>query len=103
MLSTDFKPLIKDKRLLMLFDHWDATRSDKKIPAWSDIDPTAIAPVLPIIWSWRLDKQDQLRGRIAGEDIIEVFGRGIRGKLLSEFHTPSITAIAEVRYRRIMV
>jgi hypothetical protein len=57
---------------------------------------------LPIIWSWRLDAQGRLRGRIAGEDIIEVFGTGIKGKLLSEFHTPGITVLAEVRYRRIM-
>jgi hypothetical protein len=102
MLLAEFKPLITDKRLRLLFDHWLAARAGKRLPAWSDIDPTAIAPVLPVIWSWRLDEEGQLRGRLAGEDIISVFGTGIRGKLLSEFFQLGFPARADARYRRIM-
>ena len=100
--QTDFKTLIKDGRLRLLFDHWSAVRAGRKLPAWPDIDPTEIAPVLPVIWSWRLDDQGHLRGRLAGEDIIAVFGTGIRGKLLNEFFLPGVTEIADVRYRRVM-
>ncbi len=102
MLFDTFRPLIEDRRLLMVFDHWCATRGSKRLPAWSDIDPLAIAPALPIIWSWRLDEAGQLRGRLAGEEIITVFGSGIKGKLISEFLPPEITGLADERYRRVI-
>jgi hypothetical protein len=97
-----FRPLIEDRRLLMVFDHWCAARGSKRLPAWSDIDPLAIAPALPIVWSWRLDEAGDLRGRLAGEEIITVFGTGIKGKLIGEFLPPDITELADARYRRVM-
>src|SRR6185437_2924002 len=46
-------PALRDVAL-----HWDAARGGyKQMPARQDIDPTAIAPHLPIVWLWRYDRE----------------------------------------------
>ena len=68
--------------------HWNEARGTRRMPAWRDIDPAAIAPQLPMVWSYKHDsKTDEFIGRLAGDRIEQVFGRSLRGARLSELHS----------------
>src|SRR5689334_23181476 len=50
-----FRAAITEPALLQIAAHWHAARGDRLMPAWRDIDACALAPHLPIVWSWRYD------------------------------------------------
>lgn len=67
-------------------NHWNEARGSRKMPAWSDIKPSAIAEQLPIIWSWRCDlASGKYIGRLAGEKITEAHGANLRGQEAEAF------------------
>jgi len=82
----DFFTAIKSPDLCSIARHWDAARGSKRMPAWRDIDPSAIASFLPIVWSWKYDSvTDTFTGRLGGDAITEAFGESLRGKPMKEF------------------
>lgn len=87
---------IESPALRAIAAHWRAAASGRRMPGWKDIDPTAIAPHLPLVWSWKYDRAaDRFVGRLAGEAITAVFGRQLRGASLDDFfagHDPDRVA-----------
>lgn len=83
--------------------HWNAARGTKRMPAWKDIKPEAIAPYLGIIWSWIYDRDtDSFTGRLAGEDIIAAFGQTLRGKPMAVFFARMHYETIFARHRRVV-
>ena len=83
--------------------HWQAASGQRLMPGWKDIDPAAIAPHLPIVWSWKYDrKSDSFTGRLSGEDITAVFGKGIRGMPMKEFFADWQYDLIFERHRRVV-
>ncbi len=83
--------------------HWQAVRGDKRLPAWKDIDPLAIARDLPIVWSWQYDRQtDSFTGRLSGEDINKAFGRSLRGVPMQDFFRDWEFEKIFARHRRVV-
>lgn len=81
-----FLAAIESPRLRHIALHWNDVRGTRRMPGWKDIDPAAVAPHLPIIWSWKYDGDtDSFTSRLAGEDIIAILGRNPRGKRMEEF------------------
>ena len=77
---------IKSQRLRILLEHYLAVRGGKRMPSRRDIDPTCLAPVLPIIWMNEYEPAaGTFRYRLAGEEVNEVFGGSVAGRLLSDF------------------
>jgi hypothetical protein len=93
---------IRDSRLRLLAEHWLAGRGKRMMPAWSDIDPTSIAPALPHIWAWRIDETGQLRGRLAGEEIASLLNQSMRGARIADIFPASRARLVEKRFRRVM-
>src|SRR5690349_19775003 len=50
-----FQRAIVSPALKNVAAHWNAVRGPRFMPAWPDIKPAAIAPQLPIVWSYRYD------------------------------------------------
>jgi len=74
------------------------------MPGWKDIDPTAIGPYLKIIWSWKYDRDsDSFTGRLAGDDIIRVFGENPRGMRMQDFFAGKQFDMIFERHRRVVV
>ena len=72
------------------------------MPAFSDIDPAAIGPQLPIIWSWKYDREtDLFTGRLAGDEIDAIFGKTMRGADMREFFKDSNYEAIFTRNRRV--
>jgi hypothetical protein len=98
----EFRTLILDKRLQMLFDYWHRIRLDRVMPDWADIRPEEVAPVLPFTWAWRLDEGGDLRLRLAGESIVEVLEFNIRGKTPFDLYSPQAALQIDARFRKVI-
>ena len=69
--------------------HWNEMRGNRTAPAWRDMQPRKIATTLPLVWAYTYDRQkDAFTGRIAGDRIVETFGKSFRGVSLAEIQPP---------------
>ncbi|WP_193369583.1 PAS domain-containing protein [Pelagibius marinus] len=69
-----------------LLTHYLEVRGDKRMPSRRDIDPACLGPVLPIIWLSEYEPAaGTFRYRLAGEEVNEIFGGSVAGRLLSDF------------------
>lgn len=67
--------------------HWNEARGPKKMPSWQDLRPKAIAPYLPMVWSYKFDPvSGDFVGRLAGNRIAQAYGKSFRGLKLSQAH-----------------
>lgn len=77
---------IKSQRLRMLLEHYLDVRGGRRMPSRRDIDAVCLGPVLPIIWVNEYEPAaGTFRYRLAGEQVNEIFGRSVAGRLLSDF------------------
>ena len=98
-----FRVAITEPALLEIAAHWHAARGDRLLPAWRDIDACALAPHLPIVWSWRYDfTRETFVGRLAGEEINAMLGVRIRGKTIEECFAPDAVPVVRQRCQAVM-
>jgi hypothetical protein len=98
-----FLSQIKSDNLRAVALHWQAAREDRLMPGWGDIDPTEIVRQLPLIWSWRYDREtEKFTGRLSGEEINHAFGRSLRGMAMEEFFAPDQFENIYRRHRRVV-
>ena len=77
---------IRSRALRLLLGHYLEVRGERRMPARSDIDAACLGPVLPIIWVNEYEPAaDTFRYRLAGEEVNEIFGASVAGRLLSDF------------------
>jgi hypothetical protein len=89
MSFAQFDAAIASPALKRVAAHWNAARTSRRMPAWSDIKPAAIKTQLPIVWSYKyVAGTGEFIGRLAGEQITSVLGRKFQGALLSEIFAP---------------
>jgi hypothetical protein len=82
--------LLASSRLKILLSHWNEARGHRLMPAWHDLDAIKLAPVLPIIWSWKYDiASRRFTGRLAGEDIRSVWGKPIANVPMEDYFCDS--------------
>lgn len=83
--------------------HWAESCNGRRMPAWRDIDPIKIAPHLPIVWSWRYDRDsDRFTGRLIGQAIVELFGKSIRGVRMEDYFSGDAYEAVYTRCRRVV-
>ncbi|MDB5359409.1 MAG: hypothetical protein JWO51_706 [Rhodospirillales bacterium] len=94
---------IQSPALKTVYAHWQQARGARPMPAWREIDPTAIGRYLPKVWAWRFDvAQNTFIGRLAGEDILAVMQHSMRGRRFADCF-PAATAVAlEALYRKVI-
>lgn len=79
-------PEIETPRLRMLLEHYLDARGERPMPSRRDIDPLRLGPVLPIIWISDYEPDaGTFRYRLAGEEVNEIWGFSVAGRLLSDF------------------
>jgi|SRR5579859_882057 len=94
---------IQAPALQAVFAHWLDARGDRLMPAWRDIDATEIGKFLPQVWAWRYDfARGTFIGRLAGEEILAVLGKEIRGRPLEQCFPEDAAAVVLERYRSVI-
>jgi hypothetical protein len=85
----EFEAAIVSPALKVVARHWNDARGGRRMPGWSNIKPSAIAPHLPIVWSFKYDRaSDTFTSRLAGERITSIFGKSLRGLPMLEIYGP---------------
>ena len=103
MALSDLVARLKDPRLEEFVACWDAARGTAPVPRWRDIDPTCMKRVLANIWAWQYEAEtDTWTGKLAGEEIIFVLGRGFRGAKAHEYFEGRQRDLILARHRRII-
>ena len=86
MSFTDFVASIQHARLRDVAEHWGRVRNGRLMPAWADLEATALRRNLAIVWAWKYDRAtDRFVGRLAGEEINDAFGKSLRGADMEDF------------------
>lgn len=89
MALADLRAELNEPRLEGFVASWDAVRGDREVPRWRDLDIPGMKEVLPYIWAWEYRRDtDMFIGKLAGEEIMTVIGRGFRGARAHEFYAP---------------
>ena len=87
----EFRDSIVSPDLQAIAAHWNQARGGKRMPAWGDIDPTAIGRLLRYVWAWRYERESgEFICRLAGDEIVRAFGKSPRGLKMTEFFAPEI-------------
>jgi hypothetical protein len=99
----DFEQTIASSELRHVARHWNDRRGSRKLPGWSDIQPSLIAAQLPIIWSYKYDRvSDSFIGRLAGDKIERMFGKSFRGSPMNEIYPKEDFPILFARSKRVV-
>jgi hypothetical protein len=94
---------IESPGLLAIARHWHEARAGKRMAAWSKLSPSAIAPYLTLLWSFRYDRQTgEFAGRLAGNRIMLASGHSFRGTTLRELHSPEIYERSQAEFIRLV-
>ncbi len=94
---------IQSPALKAVFSHWLDARGERAMPAWRHIDAAAIGKHLPMVWAWRFDfTLGTFIGRLAGEEIIAVLGKEIRGRRLEQCFPADSGPVVLERYKMVM-
>ena len=103
MKFAQFEETVASAALKNLARHWNEARGDRAMPAWSDIKPGRISNVLPIIWAYTYDAQsDVFTGRLAGDRIVEAFGKSFRASPLTAIQPPDAFPWVHQLLRRVV-
>jgi hypothetical protein len=98
-----FHAAIKSSALKAVAAHWMSARKTRLMPAWKDIDAVAIGKYLHLVWAWRYDfDRNTFIGRLAGDEILAVLGKEIRGRSLEECFPANAAALVLERYKSVI-
>ena len=103
MVRRDLSEIIRDPRLLALYDHWRENRRGSSLPARMSLDPVKIPKVLSIIFVCDYEPSSgRLRYRLAGEDIAAMYSEPLRGRYQDELFPADRRSAHLARVKRIM-
>jgi hypothetical protein len=95
---------LKDQRLIAFAQAWNTARGAAEVPRWRDLDIAGFVPCLPWVWAWEYDRHnDVFRGKLAGEEILSLLGRRLKGALAHEYYRGSHRTMRLDRLRRVFL
>jgi hypothetical protein len=104
MALSDLTARLRDPRLQDFVACWHQARGDRLVPRWRDLDVGLMRQLLPYAWAWGYDRaSDVFTGKLAGEQILAVLGRGFRGAKAHEFFTPSQRVLVLAQHRKVVL
>jgi hypothetical protein len=98
-----FEQAIRSPALRIVAGKWNVARGARAMPDWNDIRPHELAPHLGMIWSYRYDRaRDVLTGRLAGDQIEQIFKKSFRNTPMDQLYPPDQFPRMFARFRRIV-
>ncbi len=92
---------MEQPRLKAVFDHWNAVRGDRRMPARRDIDPLALKAALGIVMIARhVPELDDYRFSLYGSEVVGVQHTDYTNKLASQLEPPAYGEVVLQSYRR---
>jgi hypothetical protein len=85
-----------------LFDYWRSCANGRAMPSRADINPAAIAPLLPGISILDAGPQFRLVYRLAGTRLREIFGQEVTGKSVFDLELGDKASYWRAVYRKVI-
>jgi hypothetical protein len=85
-----------------LFDYWRSCANGRPMPSRADINPAAIAALLPGISILDAAPQSQLIYRLAGTRLREIFGQEVTGKSVFDLELGEKASYWRAVYRKVV-
>ena len=93
---------VADPRLRRLGAYWHGLRRHRSMPGLGQVTSWKIPDLLPIMWVWRVDREDRrFYLRLAGEEIQRAIGHWRRGGELGEVAPQRIRGLLRRRYEAV--
>lgn len=87
-----------DPRLSALLAYWDGRRGGRPMPARADLDPADIPRLLPNVFLVDVGREaDDLRWRLAGTEVVRMFGAEVTGRTVGEGMDPVASRLLRAR------
>jgi hypothetical protein len=104
MALSDLVARLQEPRLVSFVTCWHQARGSRAVPRWRDLDPGLLRHVMPYAWSWEYDRAtDEFTGKLAGEQLLDVMGRGFRGAKGHEYFKAGEADLVLGRHRRVIL
>ena len=85
-----------------LFDYWRSCAKGRQMPSRADIDPAAIASLLPGISIIDASSPSRLVYRLAGTRLRDIFGKEVTGKAVFDLELGEKQSYWRAVYRKVM-
>lgn len=94
---------LQDERLVEFAEAWNHARGSATVPRWRDLDISRMKSCIPFVWAWEYDLATGIsRGKLAGEEILRVCGRGLRGAIDREYFAGLNAPVILARHRKVV-
>ena len=81
----EFRGRIGSPALATIADHWKAAMGNKRMPVWTAIQPSWIAPHLTRVFAFTYDRQSgEITRRLMGGELLAMFAGSPRGTPLEQ-------------------
>ncbi len=100
--QAEFRALILDRRLMLLFDFWQQARGTRAMPDWSDLKPEFFGAALPHIWVWQTDVAGEIRLRIIGESVMQMMELNLKCRTPYDLYGADQAPLLVERLKRVM-
>lgn len=91
-----FRDRLVSAPLKAVADHWRHARTNKPMPAWSDLSASGLAPHFKRLWAFKYDPvTGDFTARLASNRAMVGFGKSFRGTPLRDIHPPHVFEMAQ--------
>jgi hypothetical protein len=99
-----FRKRIASTALQTLADHWHAALGNKRMPAWTAIQPSWIAPHLTRVFAFVYDRESGAITRsFAGNQLLSLLDGNIHGTPLEQFQPPRLAMRMHMTVSRVIL
>lgn len=87
------RSLLTTEQTRMFLDNWEAmVTATGAVPDWNQVDPARISAILPDVWLYeQLDDGADYLCRLAGDEIIQKWGRKMMHRRFTEIVDPAVS------------
>ena len=99
----EFRGRIGSPALATIADHWKAAMGNKRMPVWTAIQPSWIAPHLTRVFAFTYDRQSgEITRRLMGGELLAMFAGSPRGTPLEQLQAPRLALRMHLTVSRVV-
>lgn len=99
-----FRRRIGSTALGAIADHWQAARGNKRMPVWTAIQPSWIAPHLTRVFAFTYDRESrEITRSLAGNQLLAVLAGNLRGTPLQQLQAPRLAMRMHLTVSRVVL
>ena len=100
----EFRGRIGSAALATIADHWKAALGNKRLPVWTAIEPSWIAPHLTRVFAFTYDRRSgEITRSLVGGQLLAMFAGSHRGTPLEQLQAPRLALRMHLTVSRVVL